>query len=47
MEYRKIFGLILDLGAAMIGCGGETRRVTTAVRAVSHGGRRMKGRTVS
>lgn len=31
MEYRKIFGLILDLGAAMIGCGGETRRVTTAV----------------
>ena len=31
MEYQRIFELILDLGAAMIGCGGETRRVNTAV----------------
>ncbi len=31
MDYRRIFELILDIGAAMIGSGGETRRVTTAV----------------
>lgn len=31
MDYKRIFELILDIGAAMTACGGETRRVNTAV----------------